>query len=187
MEVTTIVAQAKDKMNKTLHLCEEKLQSIRTGQANVQQYEHISVNYYGTPTPLNQVGSITVPEPRLVVIQPWDANIISDIEKAIMNSSNLSGTPQSDGTRIRINVPPLTDETRQQSIKQAKEIAEESKVSIRNIRREANDKLKKLEHDSEISQDDLKHHEHTTQEMTNDITQLIQEQVDKKEKEILEV
>lgn len=186
MSSKEIINIAQEKMNKSHLSFQEKAQTIRTGRASANQFEHLSVLYYGTPTPLNQVGNVSIPEPRLVVIQPWDASVLPEIEKAIINS-NLSLNPQNDGKLIRINIPPLTDETRGQNIKQVKQLSEEAKVALRNIRREANDKLKKLEHSHEMSEDDLKAYEADMQEMTDAMTKKINEETDNKEKEINEV
>lgn len=185
MPAKAIIKTGQEKMEKSLHTLEEKMQTLRTGRASASQFEHLMVNYYDTPTPLNQVGNISIPEPRLVVIQPWDASILPEIEKAITNS-NMSLNPQNDGKLIRITIPPLTDETRQQNIKQAKHLAEEAKVAVRNIRRDANDKLKKLEHDKEISEDDLKTYEADMQKLTDETIHKIQDVLEKKEKEITE-
>ena len=185
MPAKAIITQTKEKMQKSLISLEEKLGTLRTGRASANQYEHITVDYYGAPTPLNQVSNISIPEPRLVVIQAWDTTVLPAIEKAIMNS-NMSVNPQNDGKVIRIQVPPLTDATRQQNIKQAKDLGEEAKVAIRNIRRDANDKLKKLQHDASISEDDLKSYEHEIQDLTDDTIKKIQSSIEKKEVEIKE-
>lgn len=186
MPAKTIISQAKDKMNKSIHSLEEKLQSLRTGQASTQQFETLMVDYYGTPTPLKQIGNISIPEPRLVVIQPWDSSSLAAIEKAIINV-NTSINPQNDGKLIRINIPPLTDETRSQNVKQAKQLAEDARVAVRNIRRDANDKLKKLQHDGDVSEDELKSFEHDTQKLTDNTITDIQNILNNKEKEINEI
>lgn len=185
MPAKIIITHAKEKMTKSILSLEDKIKTLRTGRASIQQFEHISVEYYGTPTPLNQISNISIPEPKLVVIQPWDATSLSDIEKALIKS-NPSINPQNDGKLIRINIPPLTDETRNDTIKHAKHAGEEAKIAIRNIRRDANDKLKKLQHDAEISVDDLKAYENDMQELTDETISKIQHDIEIKEKEIID-
>ena len=138
----TVKAKTEDKMKKSVAALGEELGAIRTGRASASLFDKISVSYFGKPTPLNQVATISIPEARLVVIQPWDKSIMKDIEKAILQS-DLSLNPNNDGKVIRLNIPPLTEQRRKELAKQAKSIAENSRVAIRNIRREANDELKK--------------------------------------------
>ena len=142
-------------MDKTIEALKFEFSTIRAGRANAQMLDKIRVDYYGTPTPINQVGSISVPEPRTLMISAWDKSAMKEIEKAIRNS-DLGLNPTNDGEVIRINVPALTEERRKELCKQAKKASEEFKVRIRNERRDANDKLKKLEKEGEITEDELK-------------------------------
>ena len=141
-------------MEKTIEALKHEFSTIRAGRANAQMLDKIRVDYYGTPTPINQVGSISVPEPRTLMINPWDKSAMKDIETAIRNS-DLGLNPTNDGEVIRLNVPALTEERRKELCKQAKKASEEFKVRLRNERRDANDKLKKLEKEGEITEDDL--------------------------------
>jgi ribosome recycling factor len=175
-----------DRMKKTIKNLEEEFNNLRTGRASASLFDKIRVDYYGTPTPLNQVANISIPEARLVVIQPWDKGVMGEIEKAIQKSE-LSLNPANDGKVIRISIPPLTEERRKELVKHAKQIAETSRVAIRNIRRDANDELKKMEKGSEISEDDLKRGEDDIQKLTDKYVKDINEILEAKEKEILEV
>ena len=182
-------AQVKDfdvKMSKTIDVVAGDLGAVRAGRANPAVLEKISVDYYGTATPINQVGSVSVPEPRSLVIQPWDASILKAIEKAIQ-SSDLGINPQNDGKVIRLNFPQLTEERRHDLIKQVKKIGEDGKVAIRNIRRDAMDFFKDLKKKSEITEDDLKGIEKDVQNITDSHCKDIDSMVAKKEKELLEV
>ena len=143
-----------EKMQKTIDNLQENFQSIRAGRANPHVLDKIKVNYYGTMTPLQQVGNISVPEARIILIQPWERNMIKEIEKAI-NMSDIGINPTNDGQSIRLVFPELNEERRKDLAKQIKKYGEEAKVSIRNIRRDANDKTKKLEKDGEYTEDDL--------------------------------
>src|SRR5690606_20983991 len=134
---------AEQRMKKSISNLEEEFNALRTGRASAALFDKIRVDYYGTPTPLNQVANISIPEARLIVIQPWDRGIIGEIEKAIQKSE-LSLNPSNDGKVIRINIPPLTEDRRKELVKMAKNIAEQSRVAVRNIRRDGNDELKKL-------------------------------------------
>jgi ribosome recycling factor len=149
-------------------------------------FEHIKVDYYGTPTPLNQVGTLSAPEPRLITIQPWEPSLIPAIEKAIM-TSNMGFNPSNDGVMIRIPVPPLTEERRREIVKMIKKMAEEAKVIIRNIRRDANEVIKKLEKDKEISEDEAKRLTGKVQELTDEFIKEIDEVTAKKEKDVMEI
>lgn len=175
-----------DRMKKTIKNLEEEFNNLRTGRASASLFDKIRVDYYGTPTPLNQVANISIPEARLVVIQPWDKGVMGEIEKAIQKSE-LSLNPANDGKVIRISIPPLTEERRKELVKHAKQIAETSRVAIRNIRRDANDELKKMEKGSEISEDDLKRGEDDIQKLTDKYVKDINEILEAKEKEIFEV
>ncbi len=173
-------------MDKTIESLKYEFSTIRAGRANAQMLDKIRVDYYGTPTPINQVGSISVPEPRTLMINPWDKSAMKEIEKAIRNS-DLGFNPTNDGEVIRISVPALTEERRKELCKQAKKAAEEFKVRIRNERRDANDKLKKLEKEGEITEDDLKKAQDNVQKMTDKYTKEIDTLLDAKEKDIMAV
>ena len=147
--------QLQDKMAKTIEALKYEYTTIRAGRANAQMLDKIRVDYYGTPTPVNQIGAVSVPEPRTIMISPWDKSAMAEIEKAIRNS-DLGLNPTNDGNVIRLSVPALTEERRKELAKQAHKVAEEFKVRLRNERRDANDKLKKLEKDGEITEDELK-------------------------------
>jgi len=159
---------------------------MRAGRATPALLEKITVDYYGQPTPVNQTATISVPEPRLLVIQPWDKSQIEAIEKAILKS-DLGINPTNDGNVIRLAVPQLTEERRQQLVKNLRRLAEEEKVAIRNIRRDGNDLLKDLEKEGEISEDDLRRNLEEIQEMTNTYIKEIDQLLSQKEEEILEV
>ena len=164
----------------------KRLLNIRAGRANAQMLDKIRVDYYGTPTPINQVGSISVPEPRTLMINPWDKSAMKDIETAIRNS-DLGLNPTNDGEVIRLNVPALTEERRKELCKQAKKASEDFKVRIRNERRDANDKLKKLEKEGEITEDDLKKAQDNVQKMTDKYIKEIDTLLEIKEKDIMAV
>lgn len=174
------------KTQKSIAAFTDQLKKIRTGRASSSILDGVMVNYYGTPTPISQIGSITIPEARLIVIQPWDKSIIIDIEKAIQKSS-LGFNPTNDGNVIRIAIPALTEETRKQLVKDAKNIAEHTRVSIRNLRRDANENLKKLLKDHQIAEDQEKHALDEIQKLTDKYIKDIDIILEKKEKEILEI
>ena len=169
-------------MDKTIEALKFEFSTIRAGRANAQMLDKIRVDYYGTPTPINQVGSISVPEPRTLMISAWDKSAMKEIEKAIRNS-DLGLNPTNDGEVIRINVPALTEERRKELCKQAKKF----KVRIRNERRDANDKLKKLEKEGEITEDELKKAQDNVQKMTDKYTKEIDSLLETKEKDIMAV
>ena len=173
-------------MKKAITHLEEEFSEVRAGRANPTILNKISVEYYGTLTPINQVAGISVPEAKLIVIQPWDQSIVKAIEKAIIEA-NLGINPQSDGKVIRLSFPDLTEERRKELAKEIKEIAEETKVRIRNVRREANDFFKKEEKDKNISEDDLKRSEDEIQKLTDKYNKLIDEKLDVKQKEIMTI
>jgi ribosome recycling factor len=159
---------------------------VRTGRASLALFDDIRVDYYGTPTPLNQMATLAVPEPRLITIQPWDTSIIGEIEKAILKSE-LGVTPASDGKIIRITIPRLTEERRKELVKVVKKMSEGAKVSVRNIRREANEELKVLEKDKKISQDQLHQWMEKVQVSTDKYIKKVDVVLAAKEKEILEI
>lgn len=181
-----VLDSMKSSMDKTLSALRKEYQKVRTGRASTALLEDIKVNYYDTPTPVNQVAAVAVPEPRVITIQPWESNMIAVIEKAILNA-NIGLTPSNDGKLIRLSVPALTEERRKEIVKQLKKIAEDSKIAIRNIRRDAIDATKKLEKDKEISEDDLKRTEKDIQDVTNSFVAKVDEIAAAKEKEVLEI
>ncbi|MFP4114801.1 MAG: ribosome recycling factor [Spirochaetota bacterium] len=182
----SVIKQTETKMKKSLGALEEEFNTLRTGRASPALFDKIRVEYYGNPTPLNQVATISAPEARLVVIQPWDKAIIGEIEKAIQKSE-LSVNPSNDGKVIRISIPPLTEERRKEFVKIAKNMAEQSRVSIRNIRRDANDELKKAQKDGDISEDELKRSEDEVQKLTDKHIEEVNSMLEAKENEILEI
>jgi ribosome recycling factor len=174
------------KMEKTLSSLKTDLNKIRTGRASLALFDDIRVDYYGTPTPLNQMATLSIPEPRLITVQPWDASIIGEIEKAILKSE-LGVTPANDGKIIRITIPRLTEERRKELVKVVKKMAEGAKVAIRNIRREANDQLKGWEKNKKISQDQLHQWMDKVQKSTDQFIERVDSVLAAKEKEILEI
>ena len=173
------------RMDKTIAALKDEFKALRTGRASASIFDRVKVDYYGTPTPLNQVSTISVPEARSVVIQPFDKSLIGEIEKAIQKSE-LGLNPSNDGKVIRISIPPLTAERRKELVKQAKATAENSRVAIRNIRRDGNDDLKKQQKDGTITEDDLKTGEADLQKSTDKYIQDINKILEEKEKEIME-
>jgi ribosome recycling factor len=176
----------KTRMKKSIDALKDEFNTIRTGRASTALFEKIKVDYYGEPTPLNQVATISIPEARLVVIQPWDKSVLGEIEKAIQKSE-LSLNPNNDGKLIRINIPPLTEERRKEFVKMAKNMAEQSRVAIRNIRRDANDELKKMTKNGDITEDDEKKGHDDIQKMTDDFVREINTILEEKEQEIMEI
>lgn len=175
-----------DKMNKTLEVLQGDFGTIRAGRANPHVLDKIRVDYYGTPTPLQQVGNISVPEARMIVIQPWEKNLLKAIEKAIL-TSDLGINPTNDGTVIRLVFPELTEERRKQLAKDVKKKGEAAKVAMRNIRRDANDAFKKMEKAGEISEDDLELANDKIQKLTDKMTEKADKAVEAKTREILTV
>lgn len=184
--IDAIISELKDKMDKSIDSLYREFAKLRTGRASLAMLEGIRVSYYGTPTPINQLAAMSVPESRLITIQPWDMSVLPDIEKAIMNS-DLGLSPNNDGKIIRINIPQLTEERRKEIVKTAKKIAEGSRVAVRNNRRDVNEEIKKLEKDKTISQDDLKKTQSKVQEITDKYIEKIEEILKHKEKEVMEV
>ncbi len=181
-----IFSDLKKRTDKALETLAHELGGLRTGRASLAILDHVKVDYYGTPTPIKQIATLSVPESRTITIQPWDVSQIHAIEKAIM-TSDLGLTPSSDGRLIRINIPPLTEERRKDLVKLAKKYAEECKIAVRNVRRDANEGLKKLEKDKSISEDDLKKLQKEVQDVTDRQIHRIDEMVVQKEAEIMEV
>ncbi|NLW00659.1 MAG: ribosome recycling factor [Clostridiales bacterium] len=178
--------QIESRMDKSVQTLKRELARLRAGRANPQILDRIMVDYYGVPTPLNQLGNITVPEARLLVISPWDSKIIPAVEREIMKS-DLGITPTNDGKVIRLVFPELTEERRKELVKTVKKMGEETKIAIRNIRREANDQLRKMQKNSEITEDDLRTEENNVQKLTDDFIKKVDEVIKDKENEIMEV
>ncbi len=178
--------QLEEKMSKTVSVLKEELAVIRAGRANPNMLDKVIVDYYGSPTPLKQMAGISSPDPRTIMIQAWDKSALKDIEKAIL-SSDLGFNPTNDGEVIRINIPQLTEERRKELVKIASKTGEQSKVALRNERRDANDKIKKLEKDGELSEDDSKKALDEVQTMLDKVIKEIDNLVAKKEKEIMEI
>ncbi|MGI5976577.1 MAG: ribosome recycling factor [Candidatus Limivicinus sp.] len=174
------------KMKKTCEALSTQLATIRAGRANAAVLDQIQIDYYGSPTPIQQVASIATPDPRSLVIQPWDASVLKTIEKAIL-ASDLGINPQNDGRIIRLVFPPLTEERRRDLVKQTKKYGEEAKVAVRNVRRDAMDKFKKQQKKSEITEDDYKDAEKDIQKLTDDYTKEIDNITDRKEKELTQI
>lgn len=174
------------KMEKTINVYGENLKTIRAGRANPAILDKITVDYYGTATPVPQVGSVSVPEPRTLLIQPWDKSILKEIEKAIQKAE-IGINPNNDGNAIRLSFPPLTEERRKELVKDLKKQAEEAKVAIRSIRRDAIDSYKTAKKNGEVTEDDLKGIEKDIQNLTDTYIKEIDEMTDKKEKEIMSV
>ena len=183
--IDEVFADLKERMEKTLTSLDRDLKKVRTGRASASLLDGLRADYYGTSTPLNQMASISVPEARLLLIQPWDTKVIGDIEKAILKSE-LGLTPMSDGKVIRISIPPLSEERRRELVKVIKKMGEESKVAQRNIRRDANDMLKDMKKEKEISEDEQYRAQDEVQKITDDFIKKVDEIIEAKEKEILE-
>ncbi len=181
-----IFAEMKKRSSKSLDAFGGELAGLRTGRASTAMLDAVKVDYYGTPTPLKQIATLSVPEARTITIQPWDVSQLHAIEKGIQ-SSDLGLNPTNDGKIIRISVPPLNEERRKEIVKIAKKYTEECRVSLRNVRRDANDALKKLEKDKKISQDELKKFQNEVQDHTDKQIKKIDEMLSHKEAEILEV
>ncbi|MFC4320151.1 ribosome recycling factor [Litchfieldia salsa] len=178
--------QVKEKMDKAIQAFSRELASVRAGRATPSLLDKITVDYYGAPTPVNQLASINVPEARMLVIQPYDKTALGDIEKAILKS-DLGLNPSNDGSIIRIAIPALTEERRKELVKVVKKYAEEAKVAVRNIRRDGNDDLKKLEKNGEITEDELRGFSEDVQKLTDDSITKVDQVAKEKEKEIMEV
>jgi ribosome recycling factor len=181
-----VIKNAKEKMDKAVQAFSRELATIRAGRANPNLLEKVTVDYYGVATPINQLASISVPEARLLVIQPYDKSVIKEMEKAIL-ASDLGLTPSNDGSVIRIVIPPLTEERRRELVKLVKKYSEDAKVAVRNIRRDANDELKKLEKNGEITEDELRGYTEDVQKLTDDHIAKIDAITKEKEKEVMEV
>ncbi|MDP2644861.1 MAG: ribosome recycling factor [Desulfobacterales bacterium] len=183
--IESVYEETNERMSKTIVAFKNELKRIRTGRASLFLLDGIRVDYYGTSTPLKQIASLSVPESRLIVIQPWDSSVIKEIEKAILRS-DLGLTPSNDGKIIRVAIPPLTEERRRELVKVVSRVSEEHKVAVRNVRRDSNELLKSLKKDGEISEDDAFKAQDQIQKITDENIKLIDEINADKEKEILE-
>jgi ribosome recycling factor len=179
-----VISSTEERMKKTVASLKDGFASLRTGRASAALFDKIRVDYYGEKSPLNQVANISIPEARLIVIQPWDKNLIGEIEKAI-RSSELSLNPSNDGKVIRIAIPPLTEERRKELVKLAKNQAEQSRVAVRNIRRDGNEEIKKLLKDASITEDDEKKGAEELQKLTDGYIGKVNQVLEEKEKEIM--
>lgn len=184
--VKEIIKNAEDKMNKTISVLKTELTSMKAGRANPKMLDRIDVDYYGSMCPLSQVANISAPEPRILLIQPWEKSLMKEIEKAILKS-DLGLNPSNDGTVIRLIVPELTEETRKKLVKNVKTVGEDAKVAIRSIRRDANDKIKALKKDGNISEDEVKKAEEGIQKKTDQFVKEIDSVIIAKEKEIMSI
>ena len=182
----TVLDDMKSHMEKTLGVLKNEFQKIRTGRATTSILDSVKVDYYGNLSTVSQVATLAIPEARTITISPWESKMIGPIEKAILNA-NIGLTPSNDGRMIRLNLPPLTEDRRREIVKDLKKKAEDDKVALRNIRRDAIDKLKKLEKDKAITEDDLKKNEKDVQDVTKSFEAKIDEAVAHKEKEVMEV
>ena len=186
MDIDTILLDTEERMEKALAALERDFQKLRTGRATTALVDGIKADYYGTPTPISQMASVAVPDSRTITIQPWDKGGISVVEKAILKS-DLGLTPVNDGRIIRINIPPLTEERRKELVKVARKYTEDAKVAVRNVRRDANDSLKKLEKEKAITEDEQKKAEAEVQKLTDKYVKEVDAMVAKKSKELAEV
>lgn len=184
--MSDILQDTKSKMKKSIDNLSRELANISAGRANSNLLNGVTVDYYGAPTPVQQLASINVPEARLLVISPYDKSSVADIEKAI-NAANLGVNPSSDGEVIRISVPALTEERRKELVKDVKKIGENAKVAIRNVRRDSNDELKKQQKDGDITEDDLRSQTEDVQKLTDNSIKQVDELLDEKEKDIMSV
>ncbi|MDO5724742.1 MAG: ribosome recycling factor [Tissierellia bacterium] len=181
-----LMKDAKERMEKTISVYTDELKTVRAGRANPAILDRITVDYYGQQTPLNQVSNISVPEARLIAIQPWDASLVKEIEKAILKA-DIGLNPSNDGKIVRLIIPQLTEERRIELTKTVKKMGENSKVAIRNIRRELMDGIKNLEKNKEISEDMRKTHEKEAQDLTDEYIEKVDEITSKKEEELMEI
>ena len=185
-EVNEILDSAKSKMDKARESLERNFANVRTGRANAMVLDRVKVDYYGSPTPVNQLAAVKTPEAHLLVIEPWDKSILKDIERAI-NESDLGVTPNSDGSVIRLPFPALTEERRRELVKQCKTFAEEARVSVRNARRDANNAVARMAKDEGLPEDEVHRVENKTQKLTDENIAKIDEMLKKKEDEVMEV
>jgi ribosome recycling factor len=183
--IESVYRDSKDNMGKVIEALKKELKRVRTGRASLSLLDGIKVDYYGTLTPLNQLATLAAPESRLITIQPWDTTVIKEIEKAVLKS-DLGLTPSSDGKIVRIAIPPLTEQRRKELVKVVHKISEEYKVSVRNLRRDANELIKDIKKDGKISEDDAFKSQEKIQKITDEHINLVDECYKEKEKEILE-
>jgi ribosome recycling factor len=181
-----MIKEAEERMTKAVNALRKELASLRAGRATPALLDKVHVDYYGTPTSINQMANVSVPEARLITIQPWDKTQLGHIEKAILKS-DIGLTPTNDGNVIRLAIPPLTEERRAELVKVIKKEGEEAKVAIRNIRRDANDSFKKQQKDGSISEDDLKRNQEVIQKTTDKFIDQVDKVIQEKEKEVMEV
>ena len=184
--INDIVSSSEERLNKSIDALKREFGSLRAGRATPSLLDKVMVDYYGTPTPVNQVAKVSVPEDRMIMIQPWEKTMLHEIEKAIMKSE-LGLSPNSDGTAIRLSIPQLTQERRKELVKTVSKKAEEAKVAIRNIRRDANEHIKKLEKDKEITEDESKKGQEKFQKIVDGFIKTVDTLKEAKEKEIMEV
>ena len=186
MDIETILLDAEDRMEKAMSALEREFAKLRTGRASTSLVDGIKADYYGTPTPISQMASVAVPDSRTITLQPWDKGGIAVVEKAILKS-DLGLTPVNDGKIIRISIPPLTEERRKELVKVSRKYGEEAKVAVRNVRRDANDSLKKLEKDKTITEDEQKKAEADVQKLTDKFVGEVDKKCAAKEKEIMDI
>jgi len=181
-----LLHETEEKMKRAIENLRKEFSNVRAGRATPAMLERVTVDYYGTPTPVNQVANVSSPEPRMLIIQPWEKKMLAAIEKSILKS-DLGLTPNNDGNTIRLNIPQLTQQRRTELVKTTKKIAEEAKVAVRNLRRDSNDVLKKLEKDKTISEDENKRAQEEIQKLTDKYVKEVDRAAEHKEKEIMEV
>ncbi len=184
--MNTIFATAEDKMNKSVNNLISEFAAIRAGRANPGVLDKLAVDYYGSPTPINQVAAVSVPDPRTLMIAPWDKSVLKEIEKAIL-TSDIGINPQNDGATLRLIFPPMTEERRKELTKDIAKMGEDCKVAIRSIRRDAMDKIKDMKKKSEITEDDQKNGEKKMQDITDRFVKEIDKLTEAKQKEIMEI
>ena len=184
--IKDILNKSEEKMLKSISVLKKNLGSMKAGKANPAMLDRVNVEYYGSETPINQLANVSSPEPRVLLIQPWDKNSLKDIEKAILQS-DLGLNPSNDGAVIRLIIPELTEETRKDIVKKVKKVGEESKIAIRSIRREGNDKIKNLKKNNDITEDEAKEGESSVQKITDKYITEIDNIVNAKEKEVMSV
>lgn len=184
--IKDIIKSAEEKMTKTLKVLHSDLATMKAGRANPSMLDRIQVDYYGSPCPISQVANVSAPEPRMIVISPWEKPMLQEIERAILKS-DLGINPSNDGTIIRLVVPELTEETRKKLVKNVKKTGEEAKIAIRSIRRDANDKIKALKKDSDLSEDEIKKGEDNMQKITDNYVKQVDTALADKEKEIMTI
>lgn len=184
--IVEVLQETRDRMEKSLKAFEKELTTVRTGRASQALLDGVKVDYYGTPTPLSQMASVSIPESRLIAVKPWDVSVINDVEKAILKA-NIGLTPSNDGKLIRISVPPLTEERRKEIARGAAQMCEDYRVAIRNIRRDSNENIKDLLKEGDITEDEGFRAQKQVQEATDEFIKKLDDMFARKEKEILEV